>query len=378
MRHSFVVIRRFLVAVPVLASAAVVAVGTPGCQAPQTGSGPAESVAGDTAGDPEARGGLGDLIPDAEDFAGLVAVNIFPSQDESDTVATAAEVDASAAEAEADAAPETDVTIVADEAPAGIPVSIDLGDGAVDGMETVSLEAIAGQLHRLAAVAEDPIPFELVSAMLLMAADDPDALASLPIASEVEGQLMADEIETRDAFADFARAVGSRANEGEALRDVLVAELTSLTDRLRNGPDLRIGDADICEAIRGFGDVDRLPHRLSARIDREVFVYVPLEGLDWTEDTATGRHRWQIRHRIELHQLSDGLVIDPGSWSNLDHALPQPTRDTYFWIRFTIPGRDLASGRYALKVRVEEPSTGRQAERTIEIDLLPERLVSRE
>ena len=135
---------------------------------------------------------------------------------------------------------------------------------------------------------------------------------------------------------------------------------------------------DICEAIRGFGDVDRLPHRLPARIDQDVFVYVPLEGLTWTEDEATGRHRWQIRHRIELHQLSDGLVIDPGSWSNLDHALPQPTRDTYFWIRFTVPGRDLASGRYALKVRVEEPSTGRQAERTIEIDLLPERLVSRE
>ena len=376
MRHSFVVIRRFLVAVPVLASAAVVAVGTPGCQAPPAGPGPAESVAGDLAGDPDARGGLEDLIPDPEDFAALGDVNIFSSQAESGTVTTAAEVDASAAQA--DAAPETDVTIVAEEAPAGIPVSIEIGDGAVDGMETVSLEEIAGQLHRLAAVADDPIPFELVSAMLLMAADDPDALASLPIASEVEGQLMADEIETRDAFADFARAVGRRANEGEPLRDALVAELGNLTDRLRNGPDLRIGDADICEAIRGFGDVDRLPHRLPARIDQDVFVYVPLEGLTWIEDTATGQHRWQVKHRVELHQLSDGLVIDPGSWSVLDHALPQPTQDSYFWIRFTIPGRDLASGRYALKVRVQETETGRQAERTIEIDLLPERLVSRE
>lgn len=379
MRHSFVVIRRFLLAVPVLASAAVVAVGTPGCQAPPAGSETDRTVASDLEGaateGPEAR------IPSRSDFEFAKALDTLGfgegADGESGTVAIAAAADDDAPAAPDVAEPESTPDRGGESD--GIVVTMGTGSESDRGGEPVSLEEIAEQLHRLAAVADDPIPLELVSAMLFLAADDPDALAGLPIASEVRGQLMADEIETREAVADFARAVRRRAEGGEAFREALVAELTVLADRLRNEPGLRIGDADICSAIRGFGDVDRLPHRLPARVDQDVLVYVPVEGLDWIEDGASGLHRWRLRHRIELHQLADGLVIDPGSWSLIDHALPQPTQDTYFWIRYTIPGLDLASGRYALKLRIEETGAEpRQAERTIQIDLLPERLVSRE
>lgn len=377
MRHSFALIHRFVVAGSALASGVVIAAGTSGCQAPQDGPKTDRTVTGDLDGDaadgPEAR------IPSKSDFEFAKAFDTLGfgegAEGEPDTVAIAADADASAAPAGTEPESNEDHGGEID----GIAVSMDTGPDAARGVETASLEAIAEQLHRLAATADDPIPLELVSAMLLLAADDPDALAALPIAGEVRGQLMADEIETREAVADFARAVRLRAEGGEVFREALVAELTVLADRLRNEPGLRIGDADICSAIRGFGDVDRLPHRLPARVDRDVLVYVPVEGLDWIEDAATGKHRWRLRHRIELHQLADGLVIDPGSWSLIDHALPQPTQDTYFWIRYTIPGLDLASGRYALKLRIEETGAEpRQAERTIEIDLLPERLVSRE
>lgn len=314
-------------------------------------------------------------VPRAEDFAGLSADSIFGTA----AGGTAAGTDPITTDL-ADAGAAEPGPADGDPSSHGIAVSI---DAATDGARSaatapMSLEAIAEQLHRLAATADDPMPLELVAAVLLLAAEDPEAIENLPIAGETRSQLMSDEVETREAFAAFARAVRTRMDDGEPLRDVLVAELGDLSARLRNEPDLRIGDAEICSAIRAFGDVDVLPHRLPARVDREVLVYVPLEGLEWIEDRAAGRHRWQVRHRVELHQRSDGLVIDPGSWTILDHALPVPTRDTYFWVRYTIPGRDLASGRYALKVRVEEPSTGRQAERTIELDLLPERLVARE
>lgn len=359
-----------------VASVAIVGVttGLPvGCASPAATSNPDPTSVSSL--DPDAAHGgstLAGSIPDASDFD-LASSAIFLKPIDavpSETPSTAGGVDPVAASGDAATATVVD--------PEGVTVSLPAGPEGGSTDLPMSLQAISEQLHRLAATADDPLPLELVAAVMLLAAEDPAALDDLPIAAEARSQLMADEIETREAFAAFARAVRARLDDGESWRSVLVPELAELANRLRNEPDLRIGDADICSAIRAYGDVDRLPHRLSARVDREVLVYVPLEGLDWIEDSAGGRFRWQLRHRLELHQLSDGLVIDPGSWTMLDHALPEPTRDTFLWVRYTIPGRDLASGRYALKVRIEEPSTGRQAERTIDLDLLPERLVARE
>ena len=254
-------------------------------------------------------------------------------------------------------------------------VAVDLSSGEA---APPSLAELAVFLERLAGVADDPVPYQMAAAILPLVAADASLGDGLGPFAPDAAQLSTDEAAMCEALATFAVAIRGRLDAGEPPREALLVELSDLVGRLRQEPMLRIGSAEICSAIRGFGDIEPLPHRLKARADQEVLVYVPLEGLDWIENAATARHGWRIRHRIELHQLSDGLVVDPGRWTDLAHDLPEPTRDTFFWVRYTIPGSDLAAGRFALKVRVEEPTTGRQVERTIDLELLPERLLARE
>ena len=102
-----------------------------------------------------------------------------------------------------------------------------------------------------------------------------------------------------------------------------------------------------------------------------MLVYVPLEGLEWTEVPDSGLQRWRVRYQIELHQVSDGLVVMPGEWETIERALPRPIHDTHFWARCVIPGESLAAGRYTLKVRVEDLANQALAEQSLPLELLP-------
>jgi len=316
-------------------------------------------------------------IPDESDFT-LVASIFGPGSAADAGSRTGAEPDPEPAIDEGDALRTWCDAIAGDASPAnaGDGVAIDLATG--EAAPPPSLTELAAFLDRLAGVADDPVPYQMAAAILPLIAAEPSMRDDLAPFSPAVEQLSADEAAMCEAVATFAVAVRGRLDAGEPPREAMLVELAELVGRLRQEPMLRIGSAEICSAIRGFGDIEPLPHRLKARADQEVLIYVPLEGLDWIENRATARHGWRIRHRIELHQLSDGLVVDPGSWTDLAHDLPEPTHDTYFWVRYTIPGSDLAAGRFALKVRVEEPATGRQVERTIDLELLPERLLARE
>jgi hypothetical protein len=317
--------------------------------------------------DPEPVG-----IPDESDFT-LVASIFGPGS--AGTLTPQADGGSEAAVDEGDALRTwCDAVAGGDSTEDGVAIDLSVDEGTTP----PSLTELAVFLERLAGVADDPVPYQMAAAILPLVAADPSMRDGLPPFAPAASQLSADEAAMCEALATFAVAVRGRLDAGESPREAMLLELSELVGRLRQEPVLKIGGAEICSAIRGFGDIEPLPHRLKARADQDVLVYVPLEGLDWIENRATERHGWRIRHRIELHQLSDGLIVDPGSWTDLAHDLPQPTRDTYFWVRYTIPGSDLAAGRFALKVRVEEPATGRQVERTIDLELLPERLLARE
>ena len=63
------------------------------------------------------------------------------------------------------------------------------------------------------------------------------------------------------------------------------------------------------------------------------------------------------------------MVIDPGVESGVSDTLVAPVENNYLWIRYRLPAQDLNAGRYILKLWVREPSTNREDERSIEIDL---------
>ncbi|MAC18789.1 MAG: hypothetical protein CMJ23_03750 [Phycisphaerae bacterium] len=243
---------------------------------------------------------------------------------------------------------------------------------------SIRFEDLDRELLVLAAEADDPMPYELVRAMLAMIMVEGLEGGDLEAYSPRSTGLLIEETETLDAVGQFAKAIQTRLGSGEeAMQPVLVEELESLLNRLRNEDGFNLGAVEMCSSIQSYGDVVILPRRLSTGRDRELLVYAELDGLLWSPADQSRKVGWEIEYRLELHQLADDLVIDPGVLTRQGHALDEPVDDNFFWIRYTLPAADLKAGKYALKLWVREPATSREVEKSIPIELLPERMLVR-
>ena len=340
-------------AIPLLAMLA-------GCQSPPTGA--SETVASPPTTVEDAR------LPDASALARLSQVDGSSlgwgeGSEESVEVVTGT-IDASTDAADADEAEAESLILARPSArtdPAASPM-----------LEVAALQAT---LSELAANADDPTPYELAAALLPLVAVPELVDGTYPEYAPRIGDLSSGEELLVLGTADFASTVRTRLDAGESPMVVLASEIERWKEGLREDAGLRISTVALCSAIRGFGDFDEMDPRLPTRADRDALVYVALDDLDW-EAVDDGMHRWRIDHRIELRQLSDGFVVDPGRWTTQTHALPEPSRDAFFWVRIRLPIEDLSAGRYGLKIRVREPSTGREVERSLNLELVPPRMLS--
>lgn len=250
------------------------------------------------------------------------------------------------------------------------------GDETDDDAIQLKFAELQAALSSLAATADDPTPYELAAALLPLIAVPELVDGTYPEYAPRIEDLASDEETLVLGTAHFASAVRRRLDAGEAPTVVIASELERLQENLQDDHGLRISTVALCSAIRGFGDFDEMPVRLPTRADRDALVYIALDGLDWQASPTGGDHRWQIDHRIELRQLSDGFVVDPGRWTVQSHSLSSPSRDSFLWVRIRLPIADLSAGRYGLKVRVREPSTGREAEQSLMLELVPPRLLT--
>ena len=244
------------------------------------------------------------------------------------------------------------------------------------GVLPLSLERIDRELAILAAESSDPMSVELVRAMLPVLAIDRVG-GEVPAFAPGTTDLLPEETQILEATSAFARTVRRELAEGSRpVREILMANLTQYLEGIRNDSGMRLGRVELCRSISGFGDIEASPRRFAARTDQDILIYAELEGLDWTS-RPQGGVGWELRYRLELHQLSDGMLLDPGVERVAMDVLDAPISENFFWIRYRIPAAELNAGRYVLKLRVEEPSTGRQDERAIELDLLPGGLLDR-
>ena len=230
-------------------------------------------------------------------------------------------------------------------------------------------------LAQLAAEADDPVVYEFVRSMLPILAMEGVGADDLDFQPSTE-DLLAEEFDMLEAVSDFAVGVRTGMASGVPPKELLIERLSELLERLRNESGLRMGRVELCTSIAGYGDVEVTSPTMAAGRDQEILVYAELDGLDWVSKT-NGKVGWDIRYRLQLHQMSDGMVIDPGVESSVSDTLVAPVENNYLWIRYRLPAQDLNAGRYILKLWIREPSTNREDERSIEIDLLPERLIGR-
>ena len=239
----------------------------------------------------------------------------------------------------------------------------------------LSLAKVDLALARLAGVADDPVVYEFVRSMLPILAMEGVGADEVDFQPSTE-DLLAEEFDLLEAVSEFAIGVRTGMTSGVPPKELLIERLSELLTRLRNESGLRMGRVDLCTSIAGYGDIEIATRTMPAGRDQEILVYAEIDGLDWVPKTD-GKVGWEIRYRLQLHQMSDGMVIDPGVESSVSDTLVAPVEDNYLWIRYRLPGQDLNAGRYVLKLWIREPSTNRQDERSIEFDLLPERLLSR-
>ncbi len=346
-----------------------------------TACAPGPTGSGSVAGDPVARdtvsresGGGGSLAGRLDAGSVMSDDDWSPGQSYSDGLA------ASSAESEAGVVTvaEADPQPSSPEPSSVEKDSIDLVLAPEDRTRTVlplPLSRIDLALAALAEEADDPVTYEFVRSLLPMLAID-GVGADAPGFEPSVRDLLPEEVEMLEAVSEFATGLRAGLDSGVPHRPFLTERVSELLERLRNESGLKMGRVELCTSIAGYGDLEVASRRMPAGRDQEILVYAELDGLNWT-DKPGGEVGWELRYRLELHQMSDGMVIDPGVESSVSDTLVAPVGDNYLWIRYRLPAGDLNAGRYVLKLRVREPSTNREDERSIEIDLLPERLLGR-
>ena len=232
------------------------------------------------------------------------------------------------------------------------------------------LEEIARVLRKMAAEADDPVPYHLAESILPLLGVKGLTSSTLGDFEFPEQDLDGAEASMLQEVSAFSAAVRTRLDAGEPTRVVLVEELEELLSRLERGSRLTIAVAELCSAVRGAGDYELLPRVFASGRNQEVLVYVDLDGEHWAE-VKGGQWEWAVEWQLELHQIADQSIPHQTDWERQEIRRAYPVEDNYLLIRYTIPSEDLSSALYMLKIRIREPGTRRETERSIQFQLVP-------
>lgn len=238
------------------------------------------------------------------------------------------------------------------------------------------LEKIATVLRGMAAEADDPVPYHLAESILPLLGVKGLTSSTLGDFEYPEDDLDGAEASMLAEVSVFSATVRTRLDGGEPTRVVLIEELERLLDRLERSSRLTIAVAELCSEVRGAGDYELLPRVFASGRDQEVLVYIDLDGEDWSEVDG-GQWAWAVEWQLELHQIADQSIPHQTEWSRQEIKRAYPVDDNYLLIRYTIPAEDLASALYTLKIRVREPGTRRETERSIQFQLVPRSTIGR-
>ena len=320
---------------------------------------------------PSPGGGQISLVPSDGDFAGLAATIGTPAI-YTEEITAAGEVDSAIGTPELEASSETAASgqtkAIGDDR---IEVAIVEDDPPV----ATDLRRIQVMLQRLAAEADDPVPYHLAASILPVIGMNGSAEVEPGPFVVPESELDGEEAAMLGEVAAFATGLRTRIDAGESTRTVLLEELDGLLERLERGSRLTIAVAELCREVRGAGDYELLPRVFASGRPQEVLIYVDLNGEEWNEIDG-GEWEWAVDWKLELHQISDRSIADQTDWNRQQTRRAYPVDDNYLLIRYTIPAEDLASALYVLKIRFREPGTKRETETGIQFQLVPRRTIA--
>ncbi|HOI56628.1 MAG TPA: hypothetical protein PLP01_15370 [Phycisphaerae bacterium] len=231
--------------------------------------------------------------------------------------------------------------------------------------EAVTLQTLIERYEAMAA--KRPADVEVARTLRLLyfaAGQDEKSLEAIPGLPPAEQKLWRDLVWTMMVARDRTPGTDRATHAGE----VLDAMEEVRSDLLSEAP-LALGEVRFCNDIQGFG-VYTPPTANRFVPGQSLLLYTEVRRFTSRRE-GDGLHHVRLAQRLSLEN-EQGTVVWRHSFENIDDTCRTPRQD--FFLRTTLPlPTNLAAGRYALKVAVEDTVTSRSAGARLELEIVGSR-----
>jgi hypothetical protein len=227
--------------------------------------------------------------------------------------------------------------------------------------EAVTLQTLIERYEAIAA--KRPADVEVARTLRLLhfaAGQDEKSLEAIPGLTPAEQKLWRDLLWTMMVARDRTPGTDRVTHAGEVL-DAL-EEVRS--DLLSEAP-LALGEVQFCSDIQGFGVFTPMTANRCVP-GQSLLLYTEVRRFTSRRE-SDGLHHVRLAQRLSLEN-EQGTVVWRHNFENIDDTCRTPRQD--FFLRTTLPlPTNLATGRYALNVVVEDTATSRSAGARLELEI---------
>jgi len=204
------------------------------------------------------------------------------------------------------------------------------------------------------------LPIAAMSMIDPEAAINPDAVPDLT----------AKERELLGALQTFFRSLGTRLESGTDVEEAIAAGVRELRAAVIREPQLQLPALALCYRVDGYGKYERFSaNRFLAHSSQQVIVYVEVDDFT-SEVNDAGEWVTQLSQQVTIYSDRDGIPVwrSGDMQTAVDRARNQ--RHDFFLLQIITLPQALSVGKYQLKVRVRDETSGAEAESAVEFEMV--------
>ena len=166
------------------------------------------------------------------------------------------------------------------------------------------------------------------------------------------------------------KSLGTELDDGGGEEDLLTA-LAGIIDAVEGEAPFQISRMELCSWVRDFGDIDVIEPLTFSPKERPRFIwYVELDGVDPTENAATGEWSHEFDVKVEVLTKDTGIPVISPIEDRVRYASSSRLRDLFLRNILEIP-EDLQFDWYTTKVTITEVSSGIRSQKSLDLLWVP-------
>jgi hypothetical protein len=175
------------------------------------------------------------------------------------------------------------------------------------------------------------------------------------------------------AFQGFFGDLGVRLSESHD-PEVIVGAAAGLNEALATGPQLAVTRAALCTRVGGYGDYDEFrrnekgSYSFLAHSGQQAVVYVELEDFA-SRLNENGLWVTELAQQLVVYSDRDGIPVQRVEWQAAVDTTKN-RRDDFFLVQVVTLAERLSVGRYQLKIRVRDETSGAETETALEFQMV--------